>query len=107
MSHGADVLLVDILWGDADVDHGGLDLRVSHQVHKRGQADASVDHVRGECMPESMRIGFGDAGRLTMMTKQGTKTGSGHACSAGAAFQANEERLAAVGWTFQAQIMIE
>jgi hypothetical protein len=58
-------------------------------------------------MPESMRIGFGDAGRLTMMTEQGTKPRSGHACSAGAAFQANEERLAAVGRTFQTQVMIE
>jgi len=69
LSHGADILLVDVLWGDADVDHGGLDLRMSHQVHERGQADAGANHVGGERMAESMGIGFGDAGSLAMMTE--------------------------------------
>ena len=73
LSHGADILLVDILRRDADVDHGDLDLRMSHQMHERGQTDAGTDHVHGERMAESMGIGFGDAGSLTMMPEQGTE----------------------------------
>ena len=107
LSHGADILLIDILRRDADVDHGGLDLRVSHQLHERGQADAGADHVRGEGVPESMRIGFGDAGGLAMMAEQRAQSGGGHARSTCAPFQANEQSRAAVRRTFQTQIVIE
>src|SRR4030095_5002589 len=107
LSYSVDKLLVNILRSDADVDHGCLDLRVSHQLHERRQADAGADHVGGEGMPESMRVGFGDARSLTMMTEQRTETRGCHARSACASFQANEQSRAAVRRTFQTQVMIE
>src|SRR5687768_15708079 len=107
LSHGAGILLVDILRGNARVDHGGLDRRVAHQMHERGQADASEDHVRGERMSESMRIGFGDAGGMTMMTEERTEACGCHARSACEYLQANEQGCAAVRRTLQTQVMIE
>jgi hypothetical protein len=54
-----------------------------------------------------MGIGFGDTGGRAMMTEQRPETRGGHACSACASFQANEEGRAAAGRTFQTQVMIE
>jgi len=80
---------------------------VSHQLHERGQADAGANHVSGERMPESMRIGFGDAGGLAMMAEQRAQSCGGHARSPCAPFQANEQSRAAVRWTFQAEVVLE
>jgi hypothetical protein len=32
-------LLPDILWREMQVDHGGLNLRMPHEVHQRRQAN--------------------------------------------------------------------
>ena len=65
------------------------------------------DYAACGIVAESMGIGFGDTGGLSMMTEQGTETGGSHACSACASFQANEQGRAAVRRTFQTPVMIE
>jgi hypothetical protein len=44
----AGVLEIDILGRDLHVVHGGFDIGVSHQLHKRRQADAGAHHIGGE-----------------------------------------------------------
>ena len=53
------VLFKDIARRDLHIDHGRGDVRVTHQVHERGKTDAGTDHIRGERMPEPVRMGDG------------------------------------------------
>lgn len=71
LCHSPRVLKADILGSDPDIKQCSLDVRVSHQLHKRGQTDAGSDHVRGKCMSKPMGIGELDAGSLTMVSEQG------------------------------------
>ena len=50
LGHSLRVLQVDILGSDPDIKQCSLDVRVSHQLHKRGQTDAGSYHVRGKRM---------------------------------------------------------
>jgi hypothetical protein len=68
---GAGILQIDILSRDLDIVQSGLDAGVTHQLHKRGQADAGAHHVGGERVPEPVRVGKLDAGSAAMVTKQG------------------------------------
>ena len=52
------------------IDEGGLDLRMSHQLHEGWQAHAGSNHIRGEGVSETVRVGNFDAGGPTMMAKQ-------------------------------------
>ena len=38
------------------IDQGGLDLRVSHELHEGRQTDSGSDHVGGEGVAEAMRV---------------------------------------------------
>jgi hypothetical protein len=51
MGNRASVLLPDVLWSELKVDHGGLNLRVTHELHQRREADARPEHVRSEGVP--------------------------------------------------------
>jgi len=55
-------LLVDLQRRDLHVDERGLDLRMSHQLHEGWKANAGADHVRGEGVPETVRVSNFDAG---------------------------------------------
>ncbi len=59
------VLEIDILRRDLHVVHSGLDVGMAHQLHQRGQADACAHHVRGEGVPEPVRVGKLNAGGHT------------------------------------------
>src|SRR5262252_6645932 len=73
LCHSSRVLKVDILGSDPDIKQCSLDVRVSHQLHQRGQTDASSYHVRSERMSKPMRIGELDTGSLTMVAEQGAQ----------------------------------
>jgi len=66
----AGILQIDILRRDLYVVHGGFDAGVAHQLHQRGQADASTHHIRGEGVSEPVRIGQLDPGGAAMMAEQ-------------------------------------
>jgi hypothetical protein len=36
-------------------------MRVTHQLHERGQADAGANHIRSKGVAEAVRVGEGDA----------------------------------------------
>jgi len=69
LGHRARILQVDVLGGDLHLKEGALDVGVTHQLHERGQADPAADHVRGEGVPEAMRVGEVDAGALAMVAE--------------------------------------
>jgi hypothetical protein len=41
-----------------------------HQLHQGGEANAGTDHIRGEGVPETVRVGYLDASGAAMMAKQ-------------------------------------
>jgi hypothetical protein len=66
----AGILNIDILWRDLHIVQSGLDIRMAHQLHERRHADAGAHHIRGEGMPEAVRVGDLYAGGATMMAEQ-------------------------------------
>ena len=67
---GAGILKIDILGRDLHIVESGLDIRMAHQLHECRQADAGSHHIRGEGMPEAVRVGDLYAGGATMMAEQ-------------------------------------
>src|SRR6516165_6447472 len=65
----ASVLLPDVLWRELKVDHRGLDLCMTHELHERRKANACPEHVRSEGVPKSVRVCLRHARGLPMMTK--------------------------------------
>jgi hypothetical protein len=63
------ILKIDILGRDLHIVQSGLDTSVAHQLHERWQADAGTHHIRGEGMPEAVRVGDLHAGSATMMAE--------------------------------------
>ena len=90
LGHGAGVLLPDVLRSDLQVDHGGLNLCMAHEMHQRREANAGPEHVRSEGVPKPMRVRLRDACGLAVMTEQGTQTGGCHPGAARRPFEANE-----------------
>ena len=45
LSDGSGILLIDLQRRDLHIDEGGLDLRMSHQLHEGWQAHAGPDHI--------------------------------------------------------------
>ena len=70
LSDRSRILLIDLQRRDLHIDEGGLDLRMSHQLHEGWQANAGAHHIRGEGVPKTVRVGNFDAGSPTMMAKQ-------------------------------------
>jgi hypothetical protein len=66
---GAGVLLAHVLRGEVNIDQGGLDVAMSHELHQRRQADAVAQHVPGEGMPETVWVSFGQIGGTTVMAE--------------------------------------
>lgn len=70
LRRGAGVLEIDVLRRDLHIVQGGLDIGMAHQLHECGQADAGTHHIRGEGMPEAVRVGDLYAGGAAMMAKR-------------------------------------
>jgi hypothetical protein len=70
LCRGAGILKIDVLRGDLHIVQGGFDVGVAHQLHESGQADAGAHHIRGEGVPEAVRVGL-YAGGAAMMAEQG------------------------------------
>ena len=65
----ASVLFPDIARRELNIDHGGLNLCMPHELHQGRQTDAGPDHVRSKCVPKSVRVCLRHARGLPMMTK--------------------------------------
>ena len=89
--HGPGILAPDILGCQLNVEHGGADLRMSHQLLKGGQGDAGANHIGPKCVPEPMWIGLWDPTARAMMPEQRAEPCQGHGLSAMAAFQGDEQ----------------
>ena len=46
----AGVFSPNVLWREFDVEHGGADMGVSHQMHQGGNGDSRASHIRSEGM---------------------------------------------------------
>src|SRR6266404_2572584 len=69
LSDGACIFAPDVLGCKFDIEHGGLDLRMSHEVLEGRQGDARPHHVRTEGMSKSVRIGGRNGAAQSMMTE--------------------------------------
>jgi hypothetical protein len=70
LCRGAGVLEIDILRRDLHIVQGGFDVSMTHQLHERGQADSGTHHIRGEGMPEAVRVGDFYVSGPAMMSEQ-------------------------------------
>ncbi len=72
------------------VDHGGLNLCMPHEVHESRQANTCPQHVGSKRVSKAVRVRFPHAGGLPVMTKQRTQTGGCHTMAAGRSFERDE-----------------
>ena len=63
------------LGGELDVEHGGVDLRMTHEVLEGGQGDTVAHHIRTQGAPKPMGIVLRNLGGLAMVTEQGAQPG--------------------------------
>jgi len=97
----------DILGGEFDVEHGGANLGVSHQVHQGRQGDSSPRHVGSEGVAKAMGIGLGNFAAQAVMAKQRAQPVCSHGAAALAALQRHEQRGQVGPRSFQAQIVLQ
>ena len=107
LSDRSRILLIDLERSDLHIDQRGLDVRMTHQLHEGGQANAGAHHIRGKGVPKAVGVGNLDAGRLAMMAKQGAQTRGRHPGAAGRSFQRNEQSGGRGCGPFQPQIVIQ
>jgi len=107
LSHGVGILPVDLFCGELHIDHGGLNLAMTHEVHQRRQTEAVAQHVSGEGMTKSVWVGFGQIGDAAVMAEQGPQPGGCHSGSAGAPLEDHKQWRTAVGGPLQEQVMIQ
>jgi hypothetical protein len=69
LGHGVGILPVDLFRGELHIEHGGLNLAMTHEVHQRRQAEAVAQHVPGKGMAKSVWVGFGQIGDTTVMAE--------------------------------------
>jgi len=87
---GPGVFAPDILGSQLDIEHGGVNLGMTHQVHESGQGDSGGHHVSSKGVAETMRVGLWDLTAQTMVTEQRAESARGHRLTALAAFERNE-----------------
>jgi hypothetical protein len=66
---GAGILTSNILGSEPDVEHGGVDLRVSHQLLERRQGDSGPNHVGPKRVSKAVGIGLEDLATDAMMAE--------------------------------------
>jgi len=86
------VFAPNILWRQQDIQHRGVDLRMTHEMLQGGQRNAGAHHIRSKGVPKTMWIGLGDLAAHTMASEKRAKSGRGHRVSASPAFQTDEQR---------------
>src|SRR5262245_30810163 len=86
---GPGVFAPDILGGQLDIEHGGVNLGMTHQVHERGQGDSRTHHVSSKGVGETMGVGLWDLTAQTMVTEQRAEPGRSHGLSAAAVVRKN------------------
>ena len=89
--HGSGVLAPDVLRGDLDIKHRGVDVSVSHEVLEGREGDSGAHHLGSKGVPEPMRISLADLAARPMMAEQRTESRRSHGLAALAAFQRNEQ----------------
>jgi hypothetical protein len=67
---GPRILAPDVLRRKLNIKHGGVNLRMPHQVLKSGQGDAGPHHISSEGMPKSVGVGGRDLTAQSMMAEQ-------------------------------------
>jgi integrase len=67
-----------ILGSDLNIQHGGADLRVSHQLLECGQGDSRPHHIGSKGVSKPVGIGLQNLAAYAMMAKQGAESGQGH-----------------------------
>jgi hypothetical protein len=70
LSNGASVLFPDIKRRELNVDHCGLNVCVSHELHQGWQTDTGPDHIGSEGVPKPMGVRLRDPRGLPVMTEQ-------------------------------------
>ena len=58
-----------------DVKHGGVDVRVTHQMLQGGQGNAGPHHICSERVAKTVRVGGGNPAAPAMVTECATTRG--------------------------------
>src|SRR6516225_2435398 len=95
------IFIPHILGSELDIEHGGVNLCMPHELLKSGQRNAGSHHVRATGVSQAMGVGGGDLATQAMITKQRAESGGTQGLSAAAAFQANKQRRRVGQWSFQ------
>jgi len=82
----AGILAPDVLGRQLDVEHGGVNLRVPHQVLERWERDARPHHIRSEGVAEPVWVGSRDLTLQSMMAKKRAESGRRHRLTTPTAF---------------------
>ena len=101
------VLAPDVLGRELDIEHGGVNLGMPHQMLQRGQRDSGPRHISAKGMAEPMRIGVRNLAAHAMMAEQRAESGGSHGPATPAAFQGNEQEGRIGERPFQAQIFFD
>jgi hypothetical protein len=104
---GPSVFAPDILGRQLDIEHGGVNLGMTHQVHESGQGDSGAHHVSSKGVAETMRVGLWDLTAQTMVTEQRAEPSWSHGLSATAPFQGNKQGGRISQRSFQPQIVLQ
>ena len=75
---GTMIFTPDILGGQFHVEHGRMNLGMSHEAHQSGYGNAGTDHIGTESVAEPMRVGVDGLSCPAMVAKQRTQAGGSH-----------------------------
>jgi hypothetical protein len=54
-----------------NVKHGGVDIRMTHEVHQGRQRDAGAHHIGAKGVSKPVRVGLQDLALPTVMAEEG------------------------------------
>jgi hypothetical protein len=67
--HGAGILAPYILGRELNVEHGGADVGVSHQLLEGGQRDSGPNHISSKSVSKPVGIGTEDVTTQAVMAE--------------------------------------
>src|SRR6516164_9057100 len=103
--NGAGVFAPDVLRSELDIEHGGRNLGMAHQLLQGRQGHPGTHHIRSKRVPHAVGISVMDLTAQSMMAEQGTKPRCSQGLATLAAFERDEQGGRVGQRTFQAQIM--
>ena len=68
--HGAGIRVPNILGSQLNVEHGGADVGVSHQLLEGGQRDSGAHHISSKSVSKPVGIGTRYVTTQAVMTEQ-------------------------------------